>query len=192
MKFGRLAAVAVFSAASAGFSAPVFSAPPPPGAFLREDGNYWMHGPHHDYIIGPASAFSAPVTVDVRRAPPAPRREVVPVDRPGYTWAPGYWDYRHNRYQWVAGRWVRERPGYYYSAPTWVQRGDRWVLTQGGWERGYRDRNAGWRDRDRDGIPNRYDRDNDNDRIQDRHDRDRDNDGVRNDRDRRPDNPRLY
>ena len=94
----------------------------------------------------------------------------------------------------MAGHWVRERPGYYYSSPTWVQRGDRWVLTRGSWERGSRDRNAAWRDRDRDrdGIPNRYDRDNDNDRIQDRYDRDRDNDGVRNDRDRRPDNPRLY
>ena len=91
---------------------------------------------------------------------------------------PGYWDYRHNRYHWVSGHWVRERPGYYYSAPTWVQRGDRWVLTRGSWERGYRDRNAAWRDRDRDGIPNRYDRDRDNDGVRDRYDRDRDNDGV--------------
>ena len=105
MKFGKLAAVAVFTAASAGFSAPV---------------------------------FSAPVNVDILIAPPAPRYEVVPVDRPGYTWAPGYWNYRHNRYQWVAGHWVRERPGYYYNAPQWVQRGDRWTLTQGRWERGYR------------------------------------------------------
>jgi hypothetical protein len=175
MKYRRLAAVAVFSAASAGFSAPVFSAPPPQGAFLRDDGNYWMHGPDHDYIIGPASAFSAPVTVNVRGAPPAPRREVVPVNRRGYTWAPGYWEYRHNRYQWVSGSWVRDRPGYYYSAPTWVQRGDHWVLIQGGWERGSRDRNAG--DRDRDGIPDRYDGD-------------RDNDGVPNRHDSRPDNPR--
>ena len=111
MKFGKLAAVAVFSAASAGFSAPVFSAPPPPGAFLREDGNYWMHGPQHDYIIGPASAFSAPVTVDIRMAPPAPRYEVVPVDRPGYTWAPGYWDYRHNRYQLGGGPLGARAPG---------------------------------------------------------------------------------
>src|SRR6476620_12109866 len=108
MNFRRLAAVAVCLAASAGFSAPVFSAPPPPGAFLREDGNYWMHGPDHDYIIGPASAYSGPATLNVRRPPPpAPRREVVPVDRPGYTWAPGYWEDRHDRYQWVSGRWVR-------------------------------------------------------------------------------------
>jgi hypothetical protein len=74
MKYRRLAAVAVFSAASAGYSAPVFSAPPPQGAFLREDGNYWMHGPHHDYIVGPASAYSAPGTHSRRTIDP--RREI--------------------------------------------------------------------------------------------------------------------
>jgi len=79
MKYRRLAALAVFSAASAGFSAPVFSAPPPAGAFLREDGNYWMHGPQFDYIIGPASAYSAPGTHS-RRATIDPRREI-PVER---------------------------------------------------------------------------------------------------------------
>jgi len=91
MKIGKLAAVAALSVASAGFSAPV---------------------------------FSAPVSVDIRIAPPAPRYEIVPVARPGYAWAPGYWDYRHNRYFWVAGHWVTERPGYYYNSPTWVQQTD--------------------------------------------------------------------
>ena len=86
--------------------------------------------------------------VDVRFAPPAPRYEVVPAPRVGYVWAPGYWDYRHNRYHWVAGNWVRERPGYYYSSPTWVQHGDRWRSTLvRGWPKRRRDRD--------DGIPNR-------------------------------------
>ena len=136
MKIAKLAAVAVLSAASVGFSTPV---------------------------------FSAPVSVDVSFGPPAPRYEIVPVPRAGYVWAPGYWDYRHNRYHWVAGNWVRERPGYYYSSPTWVQHGDRWQLNRGGWERG-------WRDRDHDGVPNRSDRD-------------RDGDGYTNPQDSRPDNP---
>ena len=56
-----------------------------------------------------------------------------------------------------------------------------------GYPRGYRDgpppAARGMGDRDRDGIPNRYDRDNGN-----RHDRD--GDGVPNRDDRRPDNPR--
>ena len=31
--------------------------------------------------------------IDVRVAPPPPRHEMVPAARPGYVWAPGYWDW---------------------------------------------------------------------------------------------------
>ncbi|MNN75197.1 hypothetical protein D3C81_1914820 [compost metagenome] len=64
-----------------------------------------------------------------------------------------------------------------YAPPAWNQRDGRWQMEQGRWSRGPNG------DRDRDGIPNRYDRDNGN-----RHDRD--GDGVPNRDDRRPDNPR--
>lgn len=60
----------------------------------------------------------------------------------------------------------------------------------------YRDRDnwrgrwgSGFRDQDRDGIPNGVDRDQDGDRIPDRRDRDRDNDGRPNNRDSAPNNP---
>jgi len=129
-----------------------------------------------------APVFAAPVSVDIRLAPPAPRHEWVPTARPGYVWAPGYWDYRHNQYRWVSGHWERERPGYYYHGTSWVQHGDKWYIQQGGWRRNS--------DRDHDGIPNRYDHDRDNDGIRDRRDRDRDGDGVPNRYDSRPDNPR--
>jgi hypothetical protein len=56
------------------------------------------------------------------------------------------------------------------------------------WPRTTRTR-RGMRDRDGDGIRNRWDRDRDNDGIRNRWDRDRDNDGVRNRRDRYPNNP---
>jgi hypothetical protein len=131
-----------------------------------------------------APTFAAPVSVDIRVAPPAPRHEWVPAARPGYVWAPGYWDYRNNRYRWVSGHWERERPGYYYHGTSWVQHGERWYIQPGGWRR------VG--DRDRDGIPNRYDRDRDNDHIPNRYDRDRDGDGVPNRYDDRPDNPRRH
>lgn len=49
-----------------------------------------------------------------------------------------------------------------------------------------------YRDRDRDGIPNRMDRDRDNDGVRNRLDRDRDGDGVRNRDDDRPNNPRRH
>jgi hypothetical protein len=60
-------------------------------------------------------------------------------------WAPGYWDWRKGHYYWVAGRWNRHRPGYYYEPVRWEHRG------------GHYYRSGGWRDNDRDGVPNRYD-----------------------------------
>jgi hypothetical protein len=119
---------------------------------------------------------SAQVYVEI--APPAPRYEVVPAHREGYVWAPGYWDYRAGRYVWVRGHWERERRGYYWHPNRWVERDGRWYLERGRWDREryaeYRGR--GYGDRDRDGVPNRYDRD-------------RDNDGVPNRFDDRPNNP---
>jgi len=70
---------------------------------------------------------------------------------------------------------VRERQGYYFHPSRWEQRDGRWYLERGGW---HRERYA-MRDRDRDGVPNRFDRD-------------RDNDGVPNRFDAAPNNPRRY
>lgn len=111
---------------------------------------------------------SAAVDIVLQVAPPEARYEAVPAPRRGYTWAPGYWDWRGNRHVWVSGSWVRDRPGYYYQSSHWVERDGRWHMQRGSWNRG---------DRDRDGIPNNRDRD-------------RDGDGVANRYDRSPDNPR--
>ena len=131
---------------------------------------------------------SAAVSVYLDVAPPAPRYEVLPAPRHGYVWQPGFWEWRGDRHYWRKGYWVRERPGYYFHPSRWEQRDGRWYLERGGW---HRERYA-MRDRDRDGIPNRYDRDRDNDGVPNRVDRDRDNDGVPNRVDRAPDNPRRY
>jgi len=58
-------------------------------------------------------AASAPsfAAIEVNIAPPAPRHEVVPAARPGYEWAPGYWNWNGHRYVWVDGHFVRERTG---------------------------------------------------------------------------------
>ncbi|KAB8053381.1 hypothetical protein GCN78_06390 [Janthinobacterium rivuli] len=135
---------------------------------------------------GWVAAQVQPVRYDeIRIAPPPPRREAIPRARHGYVWAPGHWEWRSQRYAWTPGVWIAERPGYVYAAPVWNQRDGRWQMEQGRWSP--RGPNG---DRDRDGIPNRYDHDNGN-----RHDRDngnrrdRDGDGVPNRDDRRPDNP---
>ncbi len=172
------------------------------------------------------------VQLYIGSAPPAPIYEHAPAVRRGYVWSPGYWDWRGHRHHWVRGSYIVERPGYVYAPPAWQERGGRWYMQQGGWaphggngyyashdgyarqgfydggyrgdhgyRGGYRDRDRdgmpdryerhgrGGRDYDRDGVPNRYDRDLDNDGISNRYDRDRDGDGRRNERDSRPDNP---
>ncbi len=107
-------------------------------------------------VVAASAAFSPlaaaqPVRLDIRVGPPAPRYEVVPAARPGYLWTPGYWDWRGRRHVWVGGNWVAQRPGYVYTQPAWVNQGGRWHLNRGAWAHSNRDR-------DHDGVPNRFDR----------------------------------
>jgi hypothetical protein len=126
------------------------------------------------------SAMAAQRAIVITEAPPAVREERVPEYRRGYDWAPGHWAWRHGQYVWVEGHFIRERRGMHWVAEHWVQRPNgRWEMVAGHWERGERRQYMGARgmgDRDRDGVPNRYDRD-------------RDNDGVPNRFDNHPNNP---
>lgn len=106
-------------------------------------------------IAGSLGSAALPVAAQqrviiVREAPPEPRSERAPPARRGYVWAPGYWDWRNNHHVWVRGKWVRSRSGYVYNQPVWEQRDNEWHMRRGGWERTRRDR-------DGDGVPNRYD-----------------------------------
>jgi hypothetical protein len=125
-------------------------------------------------MASPAAAYTSvgvqigvPATVYVAPPPPPPVYQHAPAPRRGHVWVPGHWEWQGNRHAWVQGVYMRERPGYVYQQPQWVSHGDRWGYRAGHWQR---------RDRDRDGIPNRYDRD-------------RDGDGVPNRFDRSPNNP---
>jgi hypothetical protein len=107
-----------------------------------------------------ATAFgSAPMiasaqqrAIVITQPPPPPREERMPEMRRGYEWAPGHWAWRNGRHVWVEGRQMRERRGSHWVADRWVERHGRWELVAGHWERGARNR-----DRDGDGVPNRYD-----------------------------------
>ncbi|MGZ5031811.1 MAG: hypothetical protein ACXWAC_01320 [Usitatibacter sp.] len=122
---------------------------------------------------------SADVGIYLDISPPPPRHEIMPAARPGFVWQPGYWDWRDGRHHWVKGYWVKERRGMYWHPSRWEQRDGKWVLERGRWDRQrwVDNRNGPAGDRDRDGVPNRFDRD-------------RDGDGVPNRLDRAPDNPR--
>ena len=96
----------------------------------------------------------ADVGVFVDVAPPPPRVEVVPAPRPGYTWAPGFWEWRHGQHVWVRGHWMRERHGMYWHPDRWVEREGRWGFERGHWDREhFVDERLAWRrehDRDHD------------------------------------------
>lgn len=116
----------------------------------------------------PLTSMAGPrVDLFVGVAPPAPLVERMPPPRLGYVWAPGHWEWNGRRHVWLAGYWVAERPGYAYSAPVWVRREGGWYLQPERWmpARGYERRvvevprhDWGYRDRDHDGVPDRYDR----------------------------------
>jgi WXXGXW repeat (2 copies) len=100
-------------------------------------------------VSTPMVVSAANVGIYLNVAPPEARYEAVPAPRPGYVWAPGYWNARRDHHVWQPGHWERARAGYHYSQPTWTQRDNRWQLERGGWSRG---------DADHDGVPNGVDR----------------------------------
>jgi len=72
-------------------------------------------------------------------------------------------------YYGASGAYYSNDGAYYSGSPGYVYGGT--------YSRGYRGEGRGWRDRDHDGVPNRYDRD---------------GDGVPNRRDAYPNDPRRY
>ena len=109
----------------------------------------------------PTAAQAQPViNVQIGQAPPPARFERVPPPRRGQVWSPGHWEWQRGRHVWVPGVWMQARPGYAYRAPQWVERDGRWDFRAGRWDRDQargHGRKGPHGDRDRDGVPNRYD-----------------------------------
>ncbi len=75
-------------------------------------------------------------SVVVMQAPPSAQQEV-PSARPSasHAWVPGYWTWRNNQYQWMAGRWdVPPRTGGAWIPPRWQQEGTSWRFYEGYWD----------------------------------------------------------
>lgn len=94
-------------------------------------------------ISMPASAHtSVGVQID------APVYQYTPPPQP--VWVPGHWEWQGNRHVWVHGQYIHGGQYIHHGGGRWVHRRA---------------------DRDRDGIPDRYDRDLDNDGVPNWHDR---------------------
>ncbi len=72
-------------------------------------------------------------------APPAPQYEAVPAPRPGYVWAPGYWQVENNRHVWAPGRWMEARQDQHWVPDRWesYREGgqEKWRHEAGRWDR---------------------------------------------------------
>ena len=76
------------------------------------------------------------LNIVIGNPPPPPRYEAVPRARPGYVWAPGYWNWDGHKHVWSDGHWERERSGYIYESAEWHQHNGQWKLNKGGWKQG--------------------------------------------------------
>ena len=83
--------------------------------------------------ISAGSALARGLTIEI--APPAPQVEVIPTLRPGYAWAPGYWNWQRNQHVWVKGHSMRARNGYDWAPDRWNQVNNRHEFERSHWTR---------------------------------------------------------
>ena len=74
-------------------------------------------------------------TTIVTQAPPALQQEVVLAQpTPQHVWLAGYWTWRNERYEWMAGHWeLPPNSGSVWSAPRWEQQGNAYRFYEGSW-----------------------------------------------------------
>ena len=74
-------------------------------------------------------------TMIVTEAPPALQQEVVLAQpSPQHVWLGGYWTWRNDRYEWMAGHWeLPPSSSSAWVAPRWQQEGNAYRFTEGYW-----------------------------------------------------------
>ena len=86
------------------------------------------------YLGSPAATAGISTTI-VTEAPPALQTEVVlarPSDKD--LWVAGYWTWRDQRYEWMAGRWeLPPNSRSVWVSPRWEQQGNAYKFYEGYW-----------------------------------------------------------
>jgi len=75
-------------------------------------------------------------TIIVTQAPPAMQQEVV-LAQPSsqHVWIAGYWTWRNDRYEWMAGHWeLPPSSGTVWVSPRWEQEGNAYRFYEGYWK----------------------------------------------------------
>ncbi len=121
--------------------------PPPPAAQPQQATVYTVpaaNQPPATHTVtqtqsGTTVAYPSPVgasSIVVMQAPPQAQQEV-PSARPSrdHVWIPGYWSWRTDRYEWMAGHWqVPSRFGAVWVPPRWQPEGTSWRYYEGYWD----------------------------------------------------------
>lgn len=92
-------------------------------------------------VTTPSGTYAVPSPVGassvvVMQAPPQAQQEV-PSPRPSrdHVWVPGYWTWRGDRYEWMAGHWeIPPRAGAVWVPPRWQPEGTSWRFYEGYWD----------------------------------------------------------
>ncbi len=116
------AGLALFSGCASEPESHVVSAPPPPAPQTQ----LVVAQPQPAQVIVANSAQTPAGTVIVMQAPPAVQAEVV-LAQPSsdHKWLPGYWTWRDNRYEWMAGHWqLPPSSNAVWVAPRWDRTSD--------------------------------------------------------------------
>jgi len=100
----------------------VVTAPPPPAPATQ----VLVTQQQPTQLVVSGTAQTSAGTIIVMQAPPAVQQEVV-LAQPSssHKWIPGYWTWRNDRYEWMAGHWeVPPYSGSSWIAPRWERTGD--------------------------------------------------------------------
>lgn len=142
--FAVCGAIGLFAGCATEPESVVLSAPPPLPPTAQPATVYAAPGTTPVAVQTPTgvATVSTPVTpvgassIVVMQAPPAAQQEV-PGPRPttDHVWVPGYWTWRNNQYQWMAGHWeMPPRAGAVWIPPRWQPEGTSWRFYEGYWD----------------------------------------------------------
>jgi hypothetical protein len=133
--FALLSGLALFAGCSSEPDSHVVSAPPPlaPSSVVSQPVTVTTQST----TTGPVTTTQTqPVnTIVVTQAPPALQSEVVLArPSPDYVWVAGYWTWRDNRYEWMAGQWViPPHSNSAWVAPHWEPENGGYRFYEGYW-----------------------------------------------------------
>jgi hypothetical protein len=120
---------------------------PPGNHFVWIPGHWWYDYPAREYV------WQQGMWVDKVGYPPnAPEAELVevvslPPPGDGWFWAPGFWRWDGNKFDWGYGHWLRHRDGWEWVHPFYENIDGHWQSRGWGWEKagpGWAKAHEGW------------------------------------------------